>query len=156
MNGRLLGIARHSRPRGPMETVPHVAVTREEGVHGDFRGATRPGRSNRRQITLIEVESWEAALAELSLADGHAAHWSERRANLLISGLSLPRKPGTVVSIGAHLKIEITRECDPCERMEAVVPGLRAALTPDWRGGFCGRVLEDGEIAVGDEIRIEE
>ena len=28
------------------------------------------------------------------------------------------------------------------------------ALTPDWRGGFCSRVIEDGEIAVGDEIRI--
>jgi len=33
-------------------------------------------------------------------------------------------------------------------------PGLRAALTPDWRGGFLGRVTRDGEIAVGDEIRI--
>lgn len=139
-----------------METVQHVAVTREEGVHGDFRGAARPGRRNRRQVTLIEVEGWEAALAELTLADGHAPHWWERRANLLISGLSLPRKPATVVAIGAHLKVEITRECDPCERMEAVAPGLRAALTPNWRGGFCARVLVDGEIAVGDEIRIEE
>jgi len=31
---------------------------------------------------------------------------------------------------------------------------LRATMTPDWRGGFLGRVIEDGEIAVGDPIRI--
>ena len=28
------------------------------------------------------------------------------------------------------------------------------AATLDWRGGFLGRVIEDGEIAVGDPIRI--
>ena len=50
--------------------------------------------------------------------------------------------------------IEITDECEPCERMEALHPGLRAAMTPDWRGGFLGRVVEDGEIAVGDEVRV--
>jgi len=31
-----------------------------------------------------------------------------------------------------------------------------AALAPDWRGGVLGRVISDGEIAVGDEVRIEE
>lgn len=139
-----------------MEMVHHVAVTRDEGVHGDFRGAVRPGKSNRRQITLIEAESWDAALADLGLAAHEAPVWSDRRANLLLSGLRLPREAGSVVAIGPTLRIEITRECDPCERMEALAPGLRAVLTPDWRGGFCGRVLEDGEIAVGDEVRIEE
>jgi MOSC domain-containing protein YiiM len=39
--------------------------------------------------------------------------------------------------------------------MEALQPGLRAALTPDWRGGFLCRVIADGEIAIGDEIRID-
>ena len=92
MGGRLAGIARHDRPKGPMETLESVAVTAAEGVHGDYRGA--------------------------------------------------------------HAAIEITDECEPCERMEALHPGLRAAMTPDWRGGFLGRVVEDGEIAVGDEVRV--
>ena len=56
--------------------------------------------------------------------------------------------------IGDSLVLEITCECDPCERMDALHDGLRAAMTLDWRGGFLGRVIEDGEIAVGDEIRI--
>ena len=39
--------------------------------------------------------------------------------------------------------------------MDEIRPGLTAALTPDWRGGVLGRVVQDGEIAVGDEVRIE-
>ncbi len=31
------------------------------GIHGDFRGALKPGR-NKRQVTVMAVEAWEAAL----------------------------------------------------------------------------------------------
>lgn len=139
-----------------METLQKVAVNRAEGVHGDFRGAARPGKPPRRQISLIEAESWAAAMAELGREDDKAIPWFERRANLLVEGLRLPRELGVVIAIGATLRIETTRECDPCSRMEEVAPGLKAVLTPDWRGGVLGRVITDGEIAVGDEIRIEE
>ena len=61
-----------------------------------------------------------------------------------------------MIAIGAALRIEITVETEPCERMDALLPGLKAALMPDWRGGVCGRVLTDGEIAIGDEVRIEQ
>jgi MOSC domain-containing protein YiiM len=151
MTGRLAGIARHDRPKGPMETVDHVAVTAAEGVHGDFRGglaATKPGR--KRQVSLIEAECVSAALAE----SGAVIDWSDCRRNLLVQGLRLPREQGLRVRIGDTLVLEITGECDPCERMDALHEGLRAAMTPDWRGGFLGRVIEDGEIAVGDDIRI--
>jgi MOSC domain-containing protein YiiM len=149
--GRLAGIARHDRPKGQMETVDHVAVTATEGVHGDFRGAhasTKPGRE--RQVSLIEAECVTAAIAEA----GAVLDWSDCRRNLLVTGLRLPREEGTRVRIGDSLVVEITSECDPCGRMDALHQGLRAALTPDWRGGFLGRVIEDGEIAVGDPIRI--
>jgi MOSC domain-containing protein YiiM len=154
--GRLGGIARHGRPRGPMETLDHVAVNRIEGIHGDFRGAARPGKVPRRQISLMEAESWAAAMAELGRSGEGFVPWQERRANLLVEGLRLPRKPGTVIAIGASLRIELTCECDPCSRMEEIAPGLKAVLIPDWRGGVLGKVITDGEIAVGDEIRIEE
>lgn len=133
-----------------------VAVNRTEGVHGDFRGAARPDKPPRRQISLIEAESWAAAMAELGREGENAIPWFERRANLLIEGLRLPRTLGVVIAIGATLRIETTRECDPCSRMEEIAPGLKAVLTSDWRGGVLGRVITDGEIAVGDEIRIEE
>lgn len=139
-----------------METLGHVAVTSREGVHGDFRGAVRPGKPSRRQVSLIEAESWAAAMAELGRAGDDAIPWYERRANLLVEGLRLPREPGKIIAIGASLRIETTRECDPCSRMEEIAPGLKAVLIPDWRGGVLGQVIADGEIAIGDEVRIEE
>jgi len=154
--GRLGGIARHNRSRGPIETLDHVSVTREQGVRGDLRGAIRPGKTGRRQISLIEAESWDKALAELGLSADRMIPWHERRANLLVEGLRLPREAGKVIAIGQSLRIEVTCECDPCSRMDEILPGLKAVLLPDWRGGVLGRVLSDGEIAVGDEVRIEE
>lgn len=154
--GRLGGIARHNRSRGPIETLDHVSVTREHGVRGDLRGAIRPGKTGRRQISLIEVESWDKALGELGLSADRMIPWHERRANLLVEGLRLPREAGKVIAIGKSLRIEVTCECDPCSRMDEILPGLKAVLLPDWRGGVLGRVLSDGEIAVGDEVRIEE
>lgn len=154
--GRLQGIARHDRPRGPIETLDHVLVNTSEGVHGDFRGAVVPGKKGKRQVSLIEAESWAAAMADLGLAGASALPWHVRRANLLVEGMRLPREAGRVVAIGPNLRIEITQECDPCSRMEEIRPGLKAALMPDWRGGVLGRVLADGAIAVGDEVRIEE
>lgn len=152
--GRLMGIARHDRPRGPMEVLGSVSVTAAEGVHGDFRGAIRPGRRPRRQVSLIEAESWAAALAELDRSGDPSLPWWVRRANLLSEGIRLPREAGAIIAIGSSLRIEVTTECDPCSRMEEVAPGLKAVLTPDWRGGVLGRVIADGDIAVGDEIRI--
>lgn len=157
MTARLLGIARHAMPRGPMEVLDHVRVTPETGLAGDFRGAMKPGR-NRRQVSLMEHESWQAALADLA-RDGRSTadlDWWQRRANLLVGGVRLPREAGGKVRIGAGVLIAVTMECDPCSRMEEIRPGLKAALTPDWRGGVLGIVLEGGEIALGDEIRIEE
>lgn len=138
-----------------MEELRSVAVTAAAGVHGDFRGAVRPGRKPRRQVSLMEAESWAAALHDLGIDGPGSPAWHSRRANLLVEGLRFPRKTGYVVAIGHSLRIAITMECDPCSRMEEVAPGLKGALMPDWRGGVLGTVLDDGEIAVGDEIRIE-
>jgi len=150
MAGRLAGIARHGQPRGAIETIGEVSVGRETGLDGDYRGSLKPGR-NRRQVSLIEAESWAAAMEDA----GADIAWWQRRANLLVEGIRLPREEGARIRIGESLVIAITMECDPCNRMEEVRPGLKAALTPDWRGGMLGMVLEGGTIAVGDEVRIE-
>ena len=152
--GRLAGIARHDRPRGPMETIGRAAVSAAAGIAGDYRGTAFSGAKAKRQVSLIEAESWIAAMAELGLSGEEAIGWEERRANLLVEGLRLPREPGRVIAIGPTVRIETTVECDPCGRMEEVRPGLRAALAPDWRGGVLGKVVRDGEIAVGDEVAI--
>jgi len=151
MAGRLIGIARKSRPHAPMEMLDHVAIGLDTGVHGDHRGAIRPGKSSRRQVTILMAEDWTAALAEL----GTPVSWEQRRANLLVEGIVLPRQEGARVRIGAAL-LEITGECDPCRRMDAVADGLQLALRPEWRGGRICRVIGEGAIAIGDEVRIED
>lgn len=148
--GVLAGIARHARSRAPMEVLDHAQVTLDGGIVGDFRGAMK-GKPYRRQVTLMERGDWDAATAEV----GAGAPWQERRCNLLVDGLDLPQTPGVRLRIGADVVLEVTRENDPCFRMEAVVTGLEAALTPDWRGGACAMVIVGGAITTGDEIRIE-
>jgi MOSC domain-containing protein YiiM len=150
--GMLAGIARHAFPRAPMEVLDHVTVSVESGLAGDFRGAVKPGREAKRQVSLIERSDWDSAMAEL----GVDHHWSVRRANLLVEGLDLPQIQGAIVRIGNHVVLEIMIECDPCSRMEEIEPGLKAALTPDWRGGALTRVISGGVICVGDIIRVEE
>ena len=152
MTGILAGIARHAFPRAPMEVIEHVNLSVESGLAGDFRGAVKPGREAKRQVSLIERADWDAAMAEL----GVEHHWSVRRANLLVEGIDLPQREGAIVRIGAEVVLEIRIECDPCSRMEEIEPGLKAALTPDWRGGALARVISGGDIRIGDEIRVEE
>ena len=151
MTGVLAGIARHARPRGRMEVVEHAAVTPEGGIAGDFRGSMK-GKPYKRQVTLMEVGDWDAAMAEV----GHNIAWQERRSNLLVTGLDLPQRAGARLRIGSDVVLEVTCQTDPCDRMEILAQGLRAALIPDWRGGVCTMVVTGGEIAVGDPIGIEE
>lgn len=146
----IAGIARHPRPKAAMETIDCATVTLEAGIVGDFRGAMK-GKPYRRQVTLIERGDWEAATADV----GQVIPWAERRSNLLVDGLDLPQVRGVRLRIGADVVLEITRETDPCERMETLARGLKAALSPDWRGGVCTMVITGGAIAVGDEIGIE-
>ncbi|PTQ11652.1 MOSC domain-containing protein [Sphingomonas oleivorans] len=149
--GRLLGIARKARPRGDVETIDHATIGIDTGIAGDFRGTIRPGKSGRRQITILSAEDWKVATAGLGLS----LDWSVRRANLLVEGIALPRVPGARLRIGSAV-LEITGECDPCSRMEEIATGLKAVLTPEWRGGRTARVIAGGNLCVGDEISIEE
>ncbi len=149
--GRLGGIAIRAVSRGDIVLPKRAAISLEAGVEGDFRGALaqrkrRPGYA----VTLIEMDSWRAAMAQI----GADEPWWKRRANLLVESLRLPRAAGTVLAVGKEVLLEVSMECEPCRRMDEVSPGLRAVLTPDWRGGVRARVLVPGEIAIGDTIAI--
>lgn len=150
--GVIAGIARHAYPKAPMQVIDRVEITCERGIAGDHRGLRKPGGSGNRQVTLIERTDWEAAMAEV----GRDLPWWERRCNLLVDGLDLPQRPGALLRLGADVVLEVTRFTDPCHRMEILAPGLFAALSRDWRGGVCARVLHGGTVVAADLIRIEE
>ena len=138
----LCGIAFRARSAAPMQCLSTAPVTCQSGVADDARG--RPGK---RQVTVLSLESWELACAEL----GVTLPWTQRRANLLVSGMVFgPETVGQLLHFGS-LTLEITRETDPCRRMDAACQGLQAALRPDWRGGVCCRVLSDGALEVGQQ-----
>jgi len=42
---------------------------------------------------------------------------------------------------------------DLSEVMDDALPGLKNAPGKDWGGGAFGEVLDDGEIAVGDDVK---
>src|ERR687887_202102 len=74
------------------------------------------------------------------------------RENLTVEGTDVQRWPiGQRVRVGGAT-FEITMVCDPCHRMDELRDGLRARL--QGKRGMLARVVESGEIAVGDEITL--
>ena len=142
--GKLLGIARKSKRRAPMEELTSAVVDEATGLEGDFRGNLRE-----RQITVVAREAWDAACADV----GTSVPWTTRRANLFIEGVDLPRVVGERLRVG-DVVLEVTGETNPCERMEEQQAGLRAALTPDWRGGVTCRVISGGRIELDETVEL--
>ena len=70
-----------------------------------------------------------------------------------VDDIDLPKSAGAVIEIGKVI-LEVTMEVDPCSRMDEQAEGLKAALTPDWRGGVACVVLEGGAVSVGDPVSI--
>ena len=145
MTGVLRAIWIKRAKRGPMDPKDRAELVAGRGLVGN---ANQKGR---RQVVLLEAERWAEALADL----GATLDPSARRANLLLSGLSVKDSRGRVLRVGP-CRLRIWSECPPCERMDEACPGLQTALQPDWRAGACAEVLEGGEIVVGDEVAWEE
>ena|SRR5689334_9623704 len=100
----------------------------------------RPG--NKRQVLFASAEHLRAVDVEPGAI----------RENLTIEGADVEVWPvGQRVAIG-EAEFEISMRCDPCERMEALRPGLRAEL--QGRRGMLARVVKAGQVAVGDEVRL--
>ena len=113
--------------------------------------AGNANQGGRRQVVLLAEESWNEATAEL----GVDLDPSARRANLLISGLSLEGTRGRILRVGPA-RLRIWYECTPCYQMDEACPGLQEALRPHWRAGACAEVIEGGEVRAGDEVGWEE
>lgn len=146
LKGTVLGIARRDVKRGPMLPLDQVDVSMAAGVSGDTRG--KPGA---RQVTVLSASAWLDACA-IAATD---LPWLARRANLLIDGLDLRHTEGAVLHLGGGIELLVTGELDPCGRMDAAAPGLRLALTDDWRGGVTCRVRHGGRLAVGATVRLQ-
>lgn len=142
--GRLEAIWIKRMKRGPMDPATEAVLAAGKGIRGN---ANQRGK---RQVTIIERERWHELMTELDARLSPSA----RRANLMVSGVSLAGMRGRVLRIGS-CRVRIYGETKPCERMNEALPGLQAAMRPNWGGGAFGEILDDGEIRVGDTVAFE-
>lgn len=139
--GRLEAIWIKRAHRGVMDPVSEATLAAGQGIVGNV------DRSRRRQVTVIEKEVWGSLMEQL----GADADPSGRRANLMVSGVSLANTSGRRLRVGG-VRLAIGGETTPCERMDEVVPGLRDVMRPNWGGGAFAQILDDGVISLGDAV----
>ena len=137
-NGRVEAIWIKRGKRAPMDEVEQAEMIAGKGLVGNAN------QGGRRQITIIAAEVWERVMAEL----GANIHPSARRANIMVSGLNLENTRKRVLLLG-ECRVKIFIETKPCERMDEVLPGLKAALYKNWGGGASGQVITGGTVRVG-------
>jgi MOSC domain-containing protein YiiM len=142
---RIVAIYLKRAHRGPMDPVAEATLVAGRGLDGNV------DRSRRRQVSLLELENWERSTADV----GSAADPSRRRANIVVAGISLAHTRGRILRIG-HARLAVGGELTPCERMDEVHQGLKAALRPDWRAGIFAQVLDGGVVRVGDPVAWED
>jgi MOSC domain-containing protein YiiM len=144
MMGTVEAIALRNKIFAPMELIDSVTIDEKTGLEGDIRGG-----SLKRQVTILTDEAWQTVCDELKTN----LPWTTRRANILIRGIKLPNEAGHQIEIGETLLV-ITRQTDPCSRMDDQFSGLTNALMPDWRGGVCCSVIRGGNIMNGDKVTL--
>jgi MOSC domain-containing protein YiiM len=124
----------------PVREFDEVSAVENKGLKDCVHG--RPGSS--RQLLLMDVET----LDEFGITPGRVKENITTR-GIRLEGLSMGRR----IRVGEAL-LEITKECEPCQQMDAIRQGLQEALRGR-RGVLC-RVVKSGQIRRGDSIEIIE
>lgn len=139
--GRLEAIWIKRAQRAPMEARTRVRAVAGQGLEGNA------DQKPHRQVTILSGDQWDEVRREL----GADLDPKLRRANLLVRGVDLRQSRGKTLRIGA-CRIAIHGETRPCRLLDDALPGLQEALDPEWRAGAYGEILDDADIAVGDEV----
>lgn len=143
MQATVLAIHTAKGAKLPMRAQERVIVEAGKGIVGDrYHGAKH------RHVTVQSRES----LDEAATAFGAPVPTELTRRNITIDAGVVPRDPGTRVRIGSVL-LEVVRVAAPCKLMDDTI-GRGAQEAMRRRAGTCFRVLESGEIAVGDPVEV--
>ena len=142
--GRLEWIGLRPARRSPVLTPASAKLIAGHGLEGDHYDTERNGP---RQVTLIATEELAATAAFLGISKISPEHL---RRNLVVSGINLLALKDRRFRVGAAM-LEGSGECAPCSRVEeALGPGGYNAVRG--HGGITARVIEGGEIRIGDIV----
>ncbi len=127
--------------RLPVKYVPSVTAEAGKGLIGDrYHGAKH------RHVTLQAQDELDEAAAQL----GVEFEPGQTRRNITVDHGPIPSRPGERLRIG-DVDLEVVRIAAPCRILDdTIAPGAAAALRR--RAGTCFRILEGGEIRIGDEV----
>ncbi len=150
--GRVVSLHLHPARGGmPMRPVEQVEAVEQKGLAGNGRYFGRVSRSSgspsRRQVTLMEREQIAEHATSLgleSIAPGDV------RSNIETLGIDLISLIGRKVQVGEAV-LHFYEDRTPCEKMDALCPGLRELMT-NRRQGVLAEVLRSGVIRLGDRI----
>ncbi len=143
--GRVEWIGVRPAREAPMVELEHARLEQGTGLVGDrFDGRVE----SRRQVTLIQQEHLSTIASCLHRESVPPAIL---RRNIVVSGINLLALKDQTFRIGEVL-LEYSGPCHPCSKMERQLgPGGYNAMRG--HGGITARVLESGEIALGDDVR---
>lgn len=140
--GELVSIAFNRRPGFPRQLHQTARVRPGHGVVGDHLA----GRGQKRHLNIMDAER----LAELE-DEGFPAWPGELGETLVVRGVQLDTRPvGTRLRIGASVVAETTGLRVPCEKLAPLDPRMPEAVVG--RVGVMARVIEGGEIRIGDTV----
>lgn len=124
--------------RAPMQQKESLRAIADLGLEGDLHAK----QGSARQVLFMDEET----LATFGLSAGRV------RENITTRGIELKTlAAGTRLRVGGAV-LEITKSCTPCEFIEDIRPGLRAEM--EGQRGMLARVVESGEMRVGDVIEV--
>ena len=119
-----------------MEELPEALALEDVGLEGCAHA--RP--QGKRQVLLMDRETLDL----FELAPGIV------RENVTTEGLDVNGLvTGERLQIG-EVELQVSAVCDPCEQIEALRPGLQAAM--QGRRGMLCKVVRGGLLRRGDEI----
>jgi len=122
-----------------MRAVERVHAEAGAGLVGDRYHGTR-----HRHVSVQSLDE----LAEAAGRLGAPVPAEGTRRNVTLSHGPVPTRPGTRVRLGGAL-LEVVRKAAPCRILDdEIAPGAARALHD--RAGAILRVLESGDVAVGD------
>jgi MOSC domain-containing protein YiiM len=144
MPGRLARIGLRPSREVPMVTANSAVMIMGRGIKGDHYDTRQNGA---RQVTLIAIEDI-AAIASFLGKEGIGLQLLRR--NFVTQGINLVDLKSRRFRIGPTL-LEWSGECAPCSRMETNL-GLGGYNAVRGHGGITARVIEGGEVQLGDAV----